>query len=103
MGSEVVPTLMGLPPDMQQAVAVSDAKSRPDHPWTYSWANPDDEGKMKAAVEDLARAALGLSAPAPAQARFRGDTRHGAGETDRQARSASTSARSRSRMSSFGS
>ena len=58
---------MGLPSDMQQAVAVSDAKSRPDHPWTYSWANPDDEGKMKATVEDVARAALGLSAPASSQ------------------------------------
>jgi hypothetical protein len=67
-GAEVVPTLMGLPTDMQQAVAVSDAKSRPDHPWTFSWANPDDEGKMKAAVEDVARAALGLSAPAAPQA-----------------------------------
>jgi hypothetical protein len=63
-GAEVVPTLMGLPSDMQQAVAVSDAKNRPDHPWTYSWANPDDEGKMKAAVEGVARAALGMSAPA---------------------------------------
>jgi hypothetical protein len=62
-GAEVVPTLMGLPSDMQQAVAVSDAKSRPEHPWTYAWANPDDEGKMKAAVEDVARVALGLSAP----------------------------------------
>ncbi|HEY1896059.1 MAG TPA: hypothetical protein VGG62_07305 [Terracidiphilus sp.] len=73
-GAEVVPTLMGLPSDMQQAVAVSDAKSRPDHPWTYSWANPDDEGKMKAAVEDVARAALGLSAPAtpPAAPRHTG-------------------------------
>jgi len=60
-GGELAPTLMGLPPDMQQAVAVSDAKNRPDHPWTYSWANPDDEPKMKAAVEDIARQALGLA------------------------------------------
>jgi hypothetical protein len=59
---------MGLPPDMQQAVAVSDARSRPDHPWTYSWANPDDENKMKAVVEDIARQALGVAAPAPAPA-----------------------------------
>ncbi len=65
-GIEVAPTLMGLPPDMQQAVAVSDSKNRPDHPWTYAWANPTDEDKMKAAVEDLARQALGISAPAPA-------------------------------------
>ncbi len=64
--SELPPTLMGLPTDMQQAVAISDAKSRPEHPWTYSWANPDDEAKMKAAVEQAARQALGLEKPAPA-------------------------------------
>ena len=64
-GVEIAPTLMGLPPDMQQAVAVSDAKNRPDHPWTYSWANPDDEQKMKAAVEDIARRALGLATEQP--------------------------------------
>jgi hypothetical protein len=63
-GSEIAPTLMGLPPDMQQAVAVSDAKNRPDHPWTFSWANPDDEDKMKSQMEDMAREALGLSTPA---------------------------------------
>ncbi len=65
-GIEVAPTLMGLPPDMQQAVAVSDSKSRPEHPWTYAWANPDDEAKMKAAVEDIARQALGLPNQVPA-------------------------------------
>jgi hypothetical protein len=73
-GLEVTPTLMGFPADMQQAVAVSDAKSRPDHPWTYSWANPDDEAKMKSAVEDLAREALGLTKPAPAPAPHRTTT-----------------------------
>ena len=51
---------------MHQAVAVSDAKSRPEHLWSYSWANPDDEAKMKAQMEDLARKALGLTPPAPA-------------------------------------
>jgi hypothetical protein len=64
--ADVTPTLMGVPQDLQQAVAVSDAKNRPDHPWTFSWADPDDEGKMKAAVEDIAREALGMSTPAPA-------------------------------------
>ena len=69
-GLNVAPSLMGLPPDMQQAVAVSDVKDRPDHPWTYAWANPADEGKMKAALEDMARDALGLKAPpAPAPKR----------------------------------
>lgn len=65
IGGDLAPTLMGLPPDMQQAVAVSDPRNQPDHSWTYSWANPEDEKKMKAAMEDLARKALGLSAPQP--------------------------------------
>jgi hypothetical protein len=66
-GLSVLPTLMGLPADMHQAVAVSDAKSRPEHLWNYSWANPDDEAKMKADMEDIARKALGLTPPpAPA-------------------------------------
>jgi len=64
-GLAVVPTLMGLPPDMHQAVAVSDAKSRPEHLWNYSWSNPDDEAKMKAQMEDIARKALGLALPTP--------------------------------------
>jgi hypothetical protein len=61
----VVPSLLGLPPDMQQAVAVSDARTHPEHPWTYSWSNPDDEAKMKSALEDMARDALSLNAPPP--------------------------------------
>ena len=64
-GSAVLPSLMGFPSDMQQAVAVSDAKSRPEHPWDYTWANPADEDKMKAALEDIARQALGLNTPPP--------------------------------------
>jgi hypothetical protein len=57
---------MGMPADMQQVVAVSDAKSRPEHPWSYKWANPDDEDKMKEAMEDIAREALGLKVAKPA-------------------------------------
>lgn len=62
-GPDVLPSLLGMPPDMHQAVAVSDAKSRPEHPWSYKWANPDDEDKMKAAMEDIARDALGVKTP----------------------------------------
>ncbi len=62
----VVPSMIGLPPDMQQAVAVSDAKTHSVHVWNYAWANPDDEAKMKSALEDIARDALGLNPPAPA-------------------------------------
>jgi hypothetical protein len=65
---KVLPSLMGLPPDMQQTVAISDAQSRPEHPWTFSWANPEDELKMKAQLEDTARQALGIATPAPAPA-----------------------------------
>ena len=64
----MAPTLMGLPPDMHQMVAVSDAKNRPEHPWDYSWANPADEAKMKAQLEDIARSALGINTPPPAPA-----------------------------------
>jgi hypothetical protein len=60
------PKLMGTPPTMQQAVAVSDASNRSEHPWRYSWANPEDEYKMKSALEDIARTALSLNQPAPA-------------------------------------
>jgi len=59
----VAPTLIGFPPDLQQVVAVSDAKTHSSHPWTYSWASPDDEAKMRAQIEDMARTALGLNAP----------------------------------------
>ena len=66
-GPAVLPTLMGLPPDLQQAVAVSDPKDRPDHLWVYSWANPADQDKMRAALEEIARTALGLdTSPPPA-------------------------------------
>jgi len=59
-GPAVLPSLMGMPVDMHQAIAVSDAKTHPEHPWSYSWANPDDEEKMKEALEGIARDALGL-------------------------------------------
>jgi hypothetical protein len=70
-GLDVLPSLMGFPPDMQQAVAVSDATSKPEHPWSYTWADPADELKMKQSLESIAREALGLktSAPPPTQKR----------------------------------
>lgn len=66
VGGATPPALKGLPPEMHQAVAVSDARNVPDHPWDYSWSNPDDQQKYKAQLEDLARTALGLTPPAPA-------------------------------------
>jgi len=60
---QVTPSLMGLPADLEQTVAVSDAKTRPPHPWDFQWANPEDEEKMKSALEEMARNALGLTPP----------------------------------------
>jgi len=76
-GLNVIPSLMGLPPDMQQTVAVSDVKPRPEHPWNYAWSNPDDEARMKSALEDIARDVLGLNPP-PAPAPKRTATRKSA-------------------------
>lgn len=75
VGAPVLPTLAGLPPDMQQTVAVSDAESHPDHVWTYSWPSPDDEAKMKSDLEDAARKAL---APPPPPAPAKTLSRHAA-------------------------
>ncbi len=60
---KVAPTLMGMPQDLQQAVAISDAKSHPEHPWTFSWSSPDDQAKMQSTLEQMARDALGLKPP----------------------------------------
>lgn len=63
----VAPSLVGLPQDLQQTVAVSDAKNHPAHPWDFAWNSPNDEAKLKSALEDMARDALGLNAPKPAK------------------------------------
>jgi hypothetical protein len=74
-GLAVLPSLMGLPAEMRQAVAVSDAKSRPEHRWSYTWANPDDEERMKEAMETIARDALGPRIPPPPAAPKRASAR----------------------------
>lgn len=67
-GDVVLPTLVGLPIDMKQAVAVSDVKDTPEHIWSFSWSNADDEAKFRSDLEDQARTALGLNPPpAPAK------------------------------------
>lgn len=68
-GPTVKPTLVGLPADLDQDVAISDTGAIKQHPWDYSWPNPADEAKMKSALEDMARKELGLDPPAPAPAR----------------------------------
>lgn len=50
--------LEGLPMDMNQMAAISDAKPGEQHLFVYSWADPADAAKMQAAMEDMARKAL---------------------------------------------
>jgi hypothetical protein len=57
--------LSGLPSQLQQMVAVSDASTREEHPFAYQWPNPDDATKMKAAVEALAIKAVLPASEAP--------------------------------------
>jgi hypothetical protein len=57
--------LEGLPADMNQMTAISDAKPSEPHSYAYSWADPGDAAKMQAVMEDLAKKALlGKQAPA---------------------------------------
>jgi hypothetical protein len=67
-GDDAPPSLTGMPVEMQQVVAVADTQAIPEHPWNYSWANPDDEKKMQSALEEIARKELGMSQPAAAPA-----------------------------------
>lgn len=52
--------LKGLPQDMNQMAGVSDTHPLDNQSWIYSWANPDDEAKMKAALEMIAEKAVAL-------------------------------------------
>lgn len=62
--------LFGLPGDMNQVAGVSDSRSGDSLSWQFSWANADDEAKMKAALEQIARKAIAPPAsPAPAPAK----------------------------------
>lgn len=69
IGAVAPSKLEGLPADMNQMAAVSDAKTREAHPFIYSWSDPDDAIKAKAAMEELAQKALAASSatPKPAQ------------------------------------
>jgi hypothetical protein len=57
--------LFGVPKDMNQVAGISDPSSGNDTlSWHFSWANPDDEAKMKAALEQIAEKAIAPPAPA---------------------------------------
>jgi hypothetical protein len=61
--------LFGLPKEMNQVAGVSDSRSGGDTlSWQFFWATPEDEGKMKAALEEIAQKAVAPPAAAPATA-----------------------------------
>ncbi len=64
-GSAAIPALHGLPPDMHQMIAVSDAADRPEHNFAYQWPDATAKSVMISKLETLARAALSKS-PVPA-------------------------------------
>lgn len=68
--------LMGFPPGMKQMVAVSDANPTGGQTFSYVWASPDDEAKMKADLEAVAEQALAPPAAAVKPAVVK--TAHGA-------------------------
>lgn len=57
--------LEGLPMDMNQMAAISDVKTREAHPYTYSWNDPADAAKFKAAMEELAQKAIAAGFATP--------------------------------------
>jgi hypothetical protein len=56
--------LFGIPGDMHQMAGVSDTRSGDTFSWTFSWANADDEKKMKTALEEIAEKAVAPPAAA---------------------------------------
>ena len=63
-----IPPLNGLPADMHQRVAVSDAKDRPEHDFARPWDSDSERADVLAKMQDFARARLAkydVAAPAP--------------------------------------
>ena len=67
-----LPKLKGLPVNVHQAVAVSDAKTRPEHDFSRPWENDAERATVLAKMQTLARTQLAAynaaagTAPAPA-------------------------------------
>jgi hypothetical protein len=65
--SQEADKLTGTPANLQQMVGLSTTTSEEDHPFAYQWGSPEDEHKMQAALEKIARDAFAAQhAPAPA-------------------------------------
>ncbi|HXB61587.1 MAG TPA: hypothetical protein VNU94_01895, partial [Acidobacteriaceae bacterium] len=53
-----LPPLRGLPPDMHQMVAVSDAAERAEHDFAYEWQDANQKAATLSKLESMAQAAL---------------------------------------------
>ena len=51
---------------MNQMAGISDNRAEDTESWAFSWSNPDDENKMKTALETIAQQAMAPPAPAAA-------------------------------------
>ena len=61
-----IPPLEGVPADMKQLVAVSDAKDRPVHDFARPWESEEERSTVLAKMQELARARLAsYDMPAP--------------------------------------
>ena len=63
-----LPKLTGLPPNLHQMVAVSDAVNRDPHPFTLEWDDPDQHQAVLQKMQGLAQAQLAAYGKAPATA-----------------------------------
>jgi len=63
-----LPKLKGVPVDLHQAVAISDAKNRPEHDFSRPWADDAERAEILAKMQALARAQLAAYGSAPATA-----------------------------------
>jgi len=57
-GDKEVPKLMGIPKDMHQMVAVSDARNRDPHPFARPWEDTNEHAAVLAKMQGFARAKL---------------------------------------------
>jgi hypothetical protein len=57
-GDTDMPKLLGVPPDMKQMVAVSDAKNRDPHPFARPWEDVAEHATILAKMQAFARAKL---------------------------------------------
>jgi len=67
-----LPKLVGMPVDLRQMVAVSDAVSREEHDFARPWVDKEERATILGKMEEMARAKLaeyaGINAPAAAPA-----------------------------------